>query len=167
MRAVKIPAIDPTLGACPLTAGSQACAVTQSPTRYVRVALRQLCAPAAGFAAGQPTGNPGNYDGGAYFDINGSRGNLPGAGAQIVNPADPTAPAPPTPDGSCLQSAQYANGLFTGQYFAPAFNFIFAEAILGGAPITPANLWQLDFIAHGENGTSGASQPGPQIPQPG
>ena len=166
MRAVKIPAIDPTLGACPLTAGSQACAVTQSPTRYVRVALRQLCAPAAGFAAGQPTGNPGNYDGGAYFDINGSRGNLPGAGAQIVNPADPTAPAPPTPDGSCLQSAQYANGLFTGQYFAPAFNFIFAEAILGGAPITPANFWQLDFIAHGENGTSGASQPGPQIPQP-
>ena len=165
MRAVKIPAIDATQGACPLTAGTQACAVTQSPTRYVRVAIRQLCAPAAGFPAGTPAGNLGNLDSGPFFDINGSRTNLPGAGLVVVNPADPTAPAPPTPDGSCLQSAQYANGLFTGQYYAPTFNFIFAEAILGGAPIVPANFWQLDFMAHGENGTSGVSS-GVQVPQP-
>ena len=165
IRAIKVPAIDPLQGACPLTAGSQACAVTQSPTRYVRAVLRQLCAPAAGFAAGQPSGNPGNYDGGAYFDINGSRANLPGAGVLVANPADPNAPALPVPDGSCLQSAQYANGLFTGQYYAPTFNFIFAENVFGGDPIIPANVWQLDFIAHGENGTLGTSA-APQFPQP-
>ena len=167
MRAVKVPPIDPTLGACPLTGGSRACAVTQSPTRYVRVAIRELCAPAPGFAAGVPAGNPGNWDGGAFFDINGGRPNLPGAGVPGlgVNP-DPNAVPPTAGDGSCLQSAQYANGLFTGQYFAPTFNFIFAEAILGGAPIAPANVWQLDFLVSGENGTTGSSQPGAQVPQP-
>ena len=46
IRANKVPAIDPTVP-CPLTAGTQGCAVTQSPTRYVRVVVRSLCAPAA------------------------------------------------------------------------------------------------------------------------
>ena len=67
-----------------------------------------------------------------------------------------TQPAP----GTCLESAQYANGLFTGQYMAPVGEFIFGENTLAGSPIIPANIWQLDFLVTGEGGLSGASSAG-------
>ncbi|WP_424363329.1 hypothetical protein [Methylocystis parvus] len=145
----KVPAIDPTLGACPPEAGSRACAVTQSPTRYIRAVLRSLCAPTSAGGAGTPAGNPGNLDGGAFFDINGTRPPLSGAAAG---------------DGSCLQSAGFANGLFTGQYSAPTTEFIFAEPTVPGTSV-PNNLWQLDFLAHGEEGVNGNSTAAPS-PRP-
>jgi hypothetical protein len=159
VRTNKVPAINPALGACPTTAGSQACAVTQSPTRYVRVVLRSLCAPAAS-AANVPVGNPGNLDAGPFFDINnagGGRPNLPGAG--------PGTSGVPAGDGTCLQSAQFANGLFTGQYMAPTLAFIFPENTLAGSPIVPNNFWQMDFLVSGEGGVGGNAA-GPQVPKP-
>ena len=146
----KVPAIDPTQGTCPPLAGSQACAITQSPTRYVRAVLRSLCAPTTAGGAGSPTGNPGNLDGGPFFDINGARSPLPGATGG---------------DGSCLQSARFANGLFTGQYSAPTAEFIFAEVVVPGAPIPANNFWQLGFLVKGEGGLGGNSK-APQNPQP-
>lgn len=145
VRQNKVPAIDPTLGACPPQAGSQACAVTQSPTRYIRAVLRSLCAPSIKDLgpAGTPTGNPGNLDGGVFFDINGVRAPLPGATGG---------------DGTCLQSARFANGLFTGQYSAPTTDFVFAENVVPGSPITANNFWQMDFLVSGEGGVGGNSK---------
>jgi hypothetical protein len=166
IRAIKVPAINPALGACPLTGGSQACAVTQSPTRYLRVVLRSLCAPASNNPAGGAIIN-GNLDDNPlgtrkqYFDINGTRANLPGAGPGVGANASGVTPS----DGTCLQSAQFANGLFTGQYMAPVGEYIFPENTLAGAPIIPANFWQMDFLVSGESGAPGESA-GPQFPQP-
>lgn len=144
IRANKVPAIvtgSPCIPTDPTAANRLGCAVTASPTRYIRSVVRSLCAPAAGFASGTPALNPGSLDGGAFFDINGVRTPLPGATAG---------------DGSCLQSAQFANGLFTGQYFAPVFEFIFPETVVPGAPEIPSNFWQMDFLVSGE----GAGAPG-------
>jgi hypothetical protein len=61
----------------------------------------------------------------------------------------------------CRQRDVAANGLFAGQYVAPTFDFIFAEAVVPGDPIVPNNFWDLGFLANGEGpGT------GPLIPQP-
>jgi len=146
----KVPAIDPTQGTCPPQAGSQACAITQSPTRYIRAVLRSLCAPTKADGAGSPTGNPGNLDSGRFFDINGTRPPLPGAAAA---------------DGSCLQSAGFANGLFTGQYSAPTTDFVFGEVVVPGAPIPASNFWQLGFLVYGEGGVGGNSGAA-QTPRP-
>ena len=90
IRAIKIPAIDAAVG-CPTTGGTRGCAVTQSPTRYIRAVLRSLCAPAAtgavsatGFAAvakveAKNLSTTGTNNG-PFFDINGYRPSLPGAG---------------------------------------------------------------------------------------
>ena len=149
--------------------------MTQSPTRYIRVVLRSLCAPAATGALSQLTNGGGipvaalatvpsrNLDtgvkppaptvavpnNGPFFDINGARANLPGAGpgASLVSASD----------GSCLQSAQYANGLFSGQYMAPVTEYIFPENTLAGNPIIPNNFWHMGFLAYGENGRDGNS----------
>jgi hypothetical protein len=166
IRALKVPAIDPVGPTCPLTAGTQGCAVTQSPTRYVRVVVRELCAPAAtGALDKNGIAIPAtNFDTGAvgaaafsgpWFDTNGLRPNLTGAG--------PGTSGVPAGNGTCLQSAQFANGLFTGQYLAPTTEFIFPENTLAGFPIVPANLWQMGFLAFGEGG-DGSN--GPQVPQP-
>jgi hypothetical protein len=150
VRQNKVPAIDPALPVCPPDAGSQACAVTQSPTRYIRAVLRSLCAPTLAGVAGTPADNPGNLDGGAFFDINGARPPLKNAAAG---------------DGSCLQSAGFANGLFAGQYSAPTQEFVFAENIIPGTPIAARNFWQMDFLLSGEGGVGGNST-APQIPRP-
>jgi len=159
IRATKVPSINGTAGVCPPTGGSQNCAVTNSPTRYLRVLVRSLCAPAAGFPANTPAGNPGNLDGGAFFSINGGRASLPGAG--------PGLSGVPASDGTCLQSAQFANGLFTGQYMAPVGEFIFPENTLAGSTIVPNNFNQMGFLVYGEggNGTTADSQ-APQVPRP-
>ena len=181
IRAIKVPAIDATL-ACPATGtsigGTQGCAITQSPTRYIRAALRSLCAPAATGAASATTDGAGNAiatiatvtaknldDGsasaspnqGRFFDINGARTNLTGAGPGLSGVL--------AGDGTCLQSAQFANGLFTGQYMAPVGEFIFPENTIAGFPIIPNNLWHLGFLARGENGRDGNST-APQSPLP-
>jgi hypothetical protein len=156
IRANKVPAINPALP-CPLTAGSQGCTVTQSPTRYIRVVVRSLCAPAATGtqgAAGAPVPST-NLDNGPFFDINGPRAILTGSG--------PGTSGVDGSNGTCLQSAQFANGLFTGQYLAPVGEFIFGENTLAGDPIIPANIWQLGFLVYGEGGDGSTA---PQVPLP-
>jgi hypothetical protein len=92
---------------------------------------------------------------GQFFSINGLRANLTGAG--------PGASGVSAGNGTCLQSAQFANGLFTGQYLAPVGEFIFGENTLAGDPIIPANLWQLGFLVYGEGGDGSTA---PQVPLP-
>lgn len=54
-----------------------------------------------------------------------------------------------------------ADGLKTGQYFAPVTNFIFPENVVPGDPAVPYDFWALRFLVGGEGpGT------GPLIPQP-
>ena len=171
IRAIKVPAIDSTL-ACPTTGitvgGTRGCAVTQSPTRYIRATLRSLCAPAASGTASETAGFPSvpstnlapqgrTANTGAYIDINRTAGApaLPGAG---VGPYQGTGPGlVGAPNGSCLQRAPYANGLFTGQYMAPVSEFIFPENTLAGFRVVPNNFWHMGFMAYGENGQEGNS----------
>lgn len=148
IRAIKVPNIDGTTGACPAQAGATTCAVTQSPTRYVRVTLRSLCAPEASGTVGVTGTVPatGNLDNGPWFSINGTRPSLNGGAA-----------------GPCLQSANFANGLNTGQYMAPVGEFIYPENTLAGSRIVPNNLWQLGFLRYGESGDGSTA---PQNPRP-
>jgi hypothetical protein len=184
IRANAVPPIDPTrttlcpvgAGAGSLTAaGDQGCAVTQSPTRFIRATLRSLCAPAVrttnpsvnaaaagGLAAGVAI-PPGNIDNGiaagpgAWVDVNGALGVapvLPGAGpGAAIYPAG----SDPATTGLCFERAQFANGLFTGQYSAPVGEFIFPENTLAGTPVVPATTWQLGFVVYGEGSTAGGS----------
>jgi hypothetical protein len=180
IRAIKVPAIDATL-ACPdlgpTIGGTQGCAVTQSPTRYIRAVLRTLCAPAATGAPSKPgiaalptvpatnlSLAAGTSNTGPYFDINGFRTNLPGAGGPGFNGGSGPGNVPGS-DGTCLQSAQYANGLFTGQYLAPVGEYIFPENTLSGSPVVPNNFWQMGFLVYGENGRDGNAT-APQLPRP-
>jgi hypothetical protein len=168
IRANAVPPINPArVNVCPsggapgsLTVGAdQGCAVTNSPTRYVRVAIRSLCAPAIvdNTPAAIP---PTNLDNGAvaaatpWIDINAALGTsplLPGAGPGAAVPGD----APST--GLCLERAQFANGLFSGQYMAPVGEFIFPENSLSGSPVVPATTWQLGFLVYGEGSIAGGS----------
>jgi hypothetical protein len=56
---------------------------------------------------------------------------------------DPTA-VPPV-----VAAANTANGLLAGQYVSPTGEFIFPEAIIGGAPLTPYNFRCLRFLVNG------------------
>lgn len=61
----------------------------------------------------------------------------------------------------CLKRAKVANELYSGQYFAPVFEFIFPENLVAGDPAVPFNFWALNFLVSGEGpGT------GPLIPSP-
>jgi len=168
MRAIKIPQVDPVqvvtnctqgLGSTPTT--RTGCAVTGSPTRYVRAVVRQLCAPettakvksATDPFAGTDTVEP-NFTG-----INKRVGI-----AQLTGAGPGTSGVAPS-DGTCGQRAQFANGLFTGQYIAPFVEFILAERIQRGTAVAPANIWQMDFLVHGEGGQGGNST-APQAPLP-
>ena len=61
----------------------------------------------------------------------------------------------------CLQQAPAANGLFTGQYFAPVFNFKFPENAVPGDPRVPYDFWDFGFLVNGEGPAVG-----PLIPRP-
>lgn len=61
----------------------------------------------------------------------------------------------------CLQRELAANGLYSGQYFAPVFNFKFPENAVPGDPRMPYDFWDFGFLVSGEGpGT------GPLIPRP-
>jgi hypothetical protein len=62
----------------------------------------------------------------------------------------------------CLQRKPAANGLFTGQYLAPVFEYIFPENTVVGDPIVPNNFWSLGFLINGE----GPTGVGPLVPAP-
>jgi hypothetical protein len=215
IRANKVPAIDPA-GTCngigsgtPGSVYGSGCAITQSPTRYIRAVLRSLCAPAASFTdAAQTISTPSTRSGfpnvpatnlndskfpapntGPFYDINGTRAPLPDAGAETLTlknkagtnapvavnfdggPKPPTGSTAPTPhvdvsDNSCLQSAQYANGLFTGQYMAPVGEFIFPENTLAGFAVLPNDFWHMGFLLYGEKNADTLNSTAQQFPRP-
>ncbi len=165
MRATKVPQVDPLAAVTNCTQGPNSspttrtgCAVTGSPTRYVRAVVRQLCAPETTPKVNTPQ-DPFGVDTvePSFAGINKRVGvvQLPGAGPGTSGVA-------PT-DGTCGQRAQFANGLFTGQYVAPFVEFITAERIQRGTAVAPANIWQMDFLVHGEGGQGGNST-APQVP---
>lgn len=78
-----------------------------------------------------------------------------------INGTAPLLGSNPPVNVPCLQRAPAANGLNTGQYLAPDFNFIFPENIVPGDPIVANNFWALGFLANGEGPGSG-----PLIPTP-
>jgi hypothetical protein len=66
------------------------------------------------------------------------------------------------PNGkTCLESTQAANGLFTGQYTAPVFEFIFPEGVHVGDTIVPNDFWHLGFLRYGEGPGTGPLEPAP------
>ena len=119
--------------------------VLVSPTRYVRMVSRSLCAP----ANSNPVANPGTV--GTFFDINqtvqAAFVNSVAAGAGVTAP--------------CTQRAQAANGLNTGQYFAPISEYIFPENVVAGDTLVPNNFWSFDFLASGEGPGTGPLSPTP------
>lgn len=58
-----------------------------------------------------------------------------------------------------------ANGLASGMYTAPVFEYIFPENVKPGDPIVPNDLWHLPFIRSGEGPTPGAGV-GALVPTP-
>ena len=166
IRAIKIPAINATAPACSPsgTGNTMGCSITQSPTRYVRAVLRSLCAPLGtgdiDFAKNVVPRS--NLDDGQtlvlglpvlgnWFNI-----NAPASG----NPKQiGTGPA----IGTCLEHAQFANGLYSGQYMAPVGEFIFPENTLAGRAIVPTTTYQMGFLVYGENGVGGGAT-APQVP---
>jgi hypothetical protein len=78
-----------------------------------------------------------------------------------INGTAPLLGATPPVSVRCLERGPAANGLNSGQYLAPNFNFIFPENIVPGDPIVANNFWALGFLPNGEGpGT------GPLIPRP-
>jgi hypothetical protein len=76
------------------------------------------------------------------------------------NPTNSAFP-PPAPGADCLNSRIAANGLSTGQYLAPTFEFIFPENVVAGDTIVPGNLWDLGFLVNGEGPGTGPLMPKP------
>ena len=168
IQAIKIPAINTAAGVCPASGSgnSMACGITQSPTRYIRAVLRSLCAPAASGALGtNGVAVPlNNLDGGNWYDINGAP-FPPGSPAMIGSgPSTAVVPADGPNPGTCLERAQFANGLYTGQYMAPVGEYIFPENTIAGFPVVPANTYQMGFLVYGENGVGGGAT-APQVPK--
>ena len=84
----------------------------------------------------------------------------------LCDPANINAVAPlvgsvPPVAVACLDRAPAANGLKSGQYAAPIFNYIFPENIIPGAAPQPNNFWSLGFLVNGEGPDTGPLQPTP------
>jgi hypothetical protein len=75
---------------------------------------------------------------GATREIIARVAGVPNGTPVVYGPADPAAAAPGT-----------ANGLVAGQYVSPVGEYIFPEANIGGAPLTPYNFRCLAFLANG------------------
>ncbi|GAA2499321.1 hypothetical protein [Terrabacter carboxydivorans] len=63
----------------------------------------------------------------------------------------------------CLTGQVVANGLASGRYEAPNFDFIFPENVQVGDTVVPNDLWALGFLSNGEGGPHGQ---GPLYPPP-
>ena len=109
-----------------------------TPGRYVRVVARTQCNP---------------------YTVN--RVTTGAAAEQLANPELNGNAGGPTPGAKCLERAPGANGLFTGQYEAPVFEFIFPENISLGDPIVPSNFWNLGFLINGDGAGIGPLTPAP------
>lgn len=73
----------------------------------------------------------------------------------------PTATADqPALDACIANTPLVANGLKSGMYLAPVFEYIFPENVKPGDPIVPNDFWHLPFLRNGE-GPNGPLQPTP------
>ena len=61
----------------------------------------------------------------------------------------------------CLARAPAANGLLSGHYMAPTFDFIFPETVVPGDPPPANNFWDLGFLVNGEGPGTGRLVPPP------
>ena len=78
-----------------------------------------------------------------------------------INGIAPLLGSDPSANAQCLQRAPAANGLFTGQYLAPNFGFIFPENVVAGDPVVANSLWVLGFLSNGEGPGTGPLMPTP------
>ena len=62
---------------------------------------------------------------------------------------------------ACIDRAPAANGLKSGQYMAPTFEYILPENVVPGDPIVPNNFWNLGFLVNGEGPGTGRLAPTP------
>ena len=78
-----------------------------------------------------------------------------------INYTAPLLESVPPKDVACLQRAPAANGLFTGQYLAPVFEFLFPENVVPGDATVPNNFWAMNFLVTGEGPGTGPLAPTP------
>jgi hypothetical protein len=142
----------PQPGRVRLRANKATPGILVSPTRYMRAVSRTLCGPANSNAI---------TDGTRTFPYYGIDTQAP---AVFVG----SAPPPAAVNVTCLERAQVANGLYSGQYLAPVGEIIFPENVVAGDRLVPYNLWNLNFLASGEGPPAGplGLSPGPLIPKP-
>jgi hypothetical protein len=77
-----------------------------------------------------------------------------------INGSDVTI-VPPYKFVPCLERGKAANGLNTGQYAAPVFEFLFPEALVPGDERVANDFWNLGFLNNGEGPDTGPLQPKP------
>jgi hypothetical protein len=154
--------IGPLPGRVRIRATKATPGILVSPTRNMRVVLRQLCTPDA-FDLNPTTGLPDptkpsiNYK---KVVVNGVTTIVQTPNININFPV--TGTGRPGDGAPCLQSFPAANGLFAGQYSAPTFAFIFPENLNPGDPLVPFDFWNLGFLVNGEGpGTGGLANPFP------
>ncbi|CAA2142683.1 hypothetical protein HYPP_03705 [Hyphomicrobium sp. ghe19] len=125
--------------------------ILTSPTRTIRIVARGLCTPA----------NINPTAGLSFSGVPSVTTTLGWTGVNTSNPNGTTGTAAITSDGAtCVNRAIAGNGLSTGQYVAPVFEFIFPENVGRGDPIVSNNFWDLNFLS------GDATAPGPLVPQP-
>ena len=109
-----------------------------TPTRNVRVVVRQLCGPESF------TTNIQDVAVGTASTITLS---------EMVNGTTVSNTITTKNGGgtNCLQRNKAANGLYAGQYLAPVGEFIFPENVKAGDPVVPNNLWDLSFLYYGDD----------------
>ena len=129
--------------------------VLGSPTRYIRAVSRNTCMPNKYLLNGLQ----------ASFTVP-TIGVSTAANTVLPNIQVPAIDVPVAAGGlrtagTCLDSVKFANGLRSGSYTAPTFEFIFPENVSVGDPVVPNDFWHLGFLVNGEGpGT------GPLTPQP-
>ena len=78
-----------------------------------------------------------------------------------VNGVAPLVGVTPAQNVPCLRRAPAANGLYSGQYSAPVFDYLFPEAVTPGDNRVPYDFWNYGFLVLGEGPSTG-----PLIPHP-
>jgi len=141
--------IGPQPGRARIRATKATPGILVSPTRNVRVVARQLCTPGYSTAANTTTVQGTN----PLLTIDHTKD-------VYINSMTPDLNSPATMV-HCLDRMKAANGLSTGQYLAPSFEYIFPENVVAGDPVVPNNLWDLGFLVNGEGAGTGQLIPTP------
>lgn len=78
-----------------------------------------------------------------------------------INTMKPVLGKPNAGPVRCLDRAPAANGLSSGQYAAPVFDYLFPETVVAGDRRVPNDLWALGFLSLGEGPGTGPLLPPP------